>query len=308
MTSQLSGAMQRKPLDCAHETESLRQTPDIATKPAYEGSRLVIIAGPCLLESAEHAWRMANALNDIAMRLDLPAFSFKASYRKANRTRHDSPRAMVSIDEAIALFDRIERELGLVCCTDVHDVAEARLWLGEGHMLQIPALLSRQTELIEAAAGGDDPDTYALLNIKKGQFMSALDAAYAVEKAKKANPQCHVVVTERGNCFGYDNLVVDMRNIMDLTRRADADEVLFDCTHSVMRPGMAGTRGYIDGLARAALVAGADGLFAEVHDDPRHAPSDAAVQIPLKHFEEWLKPLIDLHEWATEHPLAALTP
>ena len=299
-----SGVLRLRPIDSALQKGSIGHTAATHAQAdsVNEWLGMVLIAGPCLLESVEHGWRMANALIEIIDRVGVNSFYFKASWRKANRTHYDAARQMVPYLEAQALFERIETELGLDCTTDVHDVEEARMWFPDIHMLQIPAMLSRQTDLIEAAAGAGQELVATMLNIKKSQGMHPQDMRWAVEKAKHVNSGCLVMVTERGTTFGYDDLIVDTRSFSIMKECAGADWVLFDATHS------SNYRGAIDGLARAAIVSGADGLFVEVHDDVDHALSDGARQIPLKHFEEWLKPLIELYEWQQQYPLKELEP
>ncbi len=266
---------------------------DTLVEAATTGPVMRLIAGPCLIESRDHTLRMAEALDKITR--DLPVrFVFKASWKKANRTRWGSPAG----GETFLTREIIDR-LDVLFLTDIHEAGEEEdVW---ADWLQIPALLSRQTDLIACAA------SRGKLNIKKGQFMAPHDVKWAVEKAKKANPMCHVAVTERGHCFGYNNLVVDFRSIPIMKATSGADEVLFDCTHSVQLPGgressSGGQREFIEGLARAAIVSGVDGLFCEVHDDPQTALSDGPCQIPLHHFSDFLKRMLELYEWQRANP------
>ncbi len=264
----------------------------LAEVAAITGPVMTLIAGPCLIETGDHCLRMAEALTKITR--DLPVdFVFKASWKKANRTKWGSPAG----GEAYVTRE-LTGWLDVPFITDIHETGdEDDVW---ADWLQIPALLSRQTDLIACAA------SRGKLNIKKGQFMAPHDVKWAVEKAKQANPDCYVAVTERGHCFGYNNLVVDFRSIPIMKATSGADEVLFDCTHSVQLPSAAGVSGgqreFIEGLARAAIVSGVDGLFCEVHDDPQNALSDGPCQIPLNHFSDFLKRMLELYEWQRANP------
>jgi 2-dehydro-3-deoxyphosphooctonate aldolase (KDO 8-P synthase) len=234
------------------------------------GSPLVLIAGPCVIESQQHASSLAERLAEIAGRLRIP-FIFKASYDKANRTSGRSFRGP-GLDEGLRVLAEIKSRLGVPVLTDIHDPAEARPAADVADILQIPAFLSRQTDLIVAAA-----KTGRILNIKKGQFLAPDDMQHAVAKAVDAgNPR--VIVTERGTSFGYHNLVVDMRAFPMI--RARGIPVFFDVTHSLQLPGggdgvTAGLAEYIEPLASAGVAAGVDGVFLEVHEEPSRAKSDA---------------------------------
>ena len=256
---------------------------------------LFLIAGPCVIESEEHARTMAHAIAAITTRLGVP-YIFKASYDKANRTSISSFRGP-GLVEGAHILRAIALETGLPVLTDVHtpdDCARLSDALGPdvNAMLQIPAFLCRQTDLLIAAAHTGRP-----VNIKKGQFVAPADMQFAVTKVRDSgNP--HVSLTERGASFGYNNLVVDMRSLP--TMRAFAP-VIFDATHSVQTPSAAngvsgGQPEFIPVLARAAVAAGVDGLFLEVHDNPACAKSDGANALPLDRLEPLLKQLLAIHQ------------
>lgn len=260
-------------------------------------SGMLLIAGPCQIESRDHCLKMAEALVEITGRLNLP-FVFKASYDKANRTRHDSPRG-VGLEGTKVLLE-INHRIGCQVTTDIHTPGDSRIgpWI---NWLQIPALLSRQTDLITAAA----ENCCDGINIKKGQFMAPDDVKHAVAKAKAVNRNCEVWVTERGTCFGYHNLVVDFRSLVQM-RDSGADKIIFDASHSVQIPSggngvSGGERGFIEPLARAALAVGVDGLFIETHDDPDNALSDGPNAYPLAALPELLKRLMEFDDLSRKH-------
>ena len=235
---------------------------------------LFLIAGPCVIESEEHAIRMAEIIKGVARSLDLP-FIFKASYDKANRTSIRSFRGP-GIKDGLRILKKIKDELQLPILTDVHETADVGRVAEVVDVLQIPAFLSRQTDLVVAAALSG-----RAVNIKKGQFVAPADMRHAVEKCRQAG-NAQVFLTERGASFGYNNLVVDMRSLAIMRKFAP---VVFDATHSVQLPssqseGEAATSGgqpeFIPLLARAAVAAGVDGVFMEVHDNPKEAKSDGA--------------------------------
>jgi len=251
------------------------------------GSPFVLIAGPCVIESAAHASELAGRLADIARRARVP-FIFKASYDKANRTSGSSFRGP-GLESGLKALAEIKARLNLPILTDVHDVAQARAAAVVADVLQIPAFLSRQTDLIVAAAR-----TGRVVNIKKGQFLAPDDIRHAVAKAVDAgNPR--VIVTERGTSFGYHNLVVDMRAFPMM--RAAGFPVVFDVTHSLQLPGggdgvTAGQAEYIETLASAGVAAGVDGVFLEVHEEPSRAKSDAQNALGLGKLEPLLHRLL----------------
>jgi 2-dehydro-3-deoxyphosphooctonate aldolase (KDO 8-P synthase) len=253
------------------------------------GGPLVLIAGPCVIESEGHALGLAQAIRDIAVRCGLP-FIFKASYDKANRTSIHSFRGP-GLEVGLAILERVRREVGVPVLTDVHEPAQAERAGAVVDVLQIPAFLSRQTDLLVAAAR-----TGRVVNIKKGQFLAPLDVRHAIEKVTQSgNP--HVLVTERGFSFGYNNLVVDMRALPML--RGLGHPVIFDVTHSLQLPGAgdgvtAGQAQYIRPLASAGVAAGVDGVFLEVHEHPPSARSDAQNALALGALEPLLRRLARL--------------
>ena len=242
------------------------------------GAPLLIIAGPCVLEDRSFVLRHADRLRAIVEPHGLPLI-FKASFDKANRTRGSSPRGP-GLDEGLRLLEAVKKECGLPVLTDVHETGQCASTAEVADVLQIPAFLCRQTDLL-AAAGA----TGRVVNVKKGQFMAAADMTYAVEKV--AGP---AVLTERGTMFGYRDLIVDYRNLAIMRRFAP---VVFDGTHAVQQPGAAdgrsgGQRAVVPTLVRAAVACGIDGLFLEVHPDPDRAPSDGPNSLTYTGFENVL--------------------
>jgi 2-dehydro-3-deoxyphosphooctonate aldolase (KDO 8-P synthase) len=250
---------------------------------------LFLIAGPCVIESETHARFMADAIQRIAADLNVP-YIFKASYDKANRTSAKGFRGP-GLVEGVGILRGIAKATGLPVITDVHQADDCERVAEAVDVLQIPAFLCRQTDLLLAAA-----KTGRAVNIKKGQFVAPWDMSYAVEKVTGAgNPR--VLLTERGFSFGYNNLVVDMRSLTIMRKLAP---VVFDGTHSVQTPSSAGGQSggqpeFIPVLARAAVAAGVDGVFLEVHDDPANAKSDGANALDLKHLKLLLETLLDIH-------------
>jgi 2-dehydro-3-deoxyphosphooctonate aldolase (KDO 8-P synthase) len=259
------------------------------------GHPLALIAGPCVIESQAHATRMAERLHDTSRRLSLP-FVFKASFDKANRTSGASFRGP-GLDEGLRTLAAIKRRFGLPILTDIHEPAQAAPAAEVCDVLQIPAFLSRQTDLLVAAAR-----TGRAINIKKGQFMAPEDIRHAVAKVVDAgNPR--VFVTERGISFGYHNLVVDMRAFPIM--RGFGVPVVFDVTHSLQLPGAgngvtAGQAEFIEPLASAGVAAGVDAVFLEVHDDPPAARSDAQNALRLDRVEPLLRRLMAIDAIARE--------
>ena len=252
---------------------------------------LFLIAGPCVIESEEHAIRMAEIIKGVTKALGFP-FIFKASYDKANRTSIRSFRGP-GVKEGLRILKKIKDEVQVPVLTDVHEVADVAKVAEVVDALQIPAFLCRQTDLVVAAALSGRP-----VNIKKGQFVSPWDMRHAVEKCREAG-NTQVFLTERGTSFGYNNLVVDMRSLSIMRKFAP---VVFDATHSVQLPSaQAGDHGpavsggqpeFIPVLARAAVAAGVDGVFLEVHDDPKIAKSDGANALESTKLREVLKELL----------------
>jgi len=251
----------------------------------------LLIAGPCVIEDETATLELARALAAIARERKL-AYVFKASYDKANRTSADSFRGP-GLEEGLRILDRVRQEVGVPVLSDVHTPEEARQVGPVLDCLQIPALLSRQTDLLVAAA-----QTGKAVNLKKGQFMAPQDAARAAEKIAAYNP--NIILTERGYSFGYHNLVADMRSLAIMRRTGYP--VVFDATHSVQLPGggiqSGGDREFIPVLARAAAGAGIDGLFLEVHPEPARARSDAACMLPLADVPELLDTVLAIHRAA----------
>jgi len=251
------------------------------------GHPLILMAGPCVVESEEHATGLAEALVDITTRVGIPLI-FKASYDKANRTSNRSFRGP-GIHEGLRVLGAIKSRFNIPIVTDIHEASEAAVAAEVADVLQIPAFLSRQTDLIVAAAR-----TGRVVNIKKGQFLAPDDMKHAIAKVtSEGNP--NVVVTERGTSFGYHNLVVDMRAFPML--REQGIPVIFDVTHSLQLPGAgdgvtAGLAQYITPLASAGVAAGVDGLFLEVHEEPSRARSDAQNALRLDLLEPLLRRLL----------------
>ena len=248
---------------------------------------LALIAGPCALESRAHAFDMAAALKDITARLGL-GFVYKTSFDKANRTSAKSARGL-GLDKALAIFAELREKLGVPVLTDVHEPDQCKPVGEVADILQIPAFLCRQTDLLIAAA-----KTGRAVNVKKGQFLAPWDMANVVEKITAAG-NGNVLVTERGVSFGYNTLVSDMSALPVLAKIGAP--VIFDATHSVQQPGGQGTssggeRDYVPVLARAAVAVGVAGLFIETHQNPAKAPSDGPNMIPLKEMEPLLARLI----------------
>jgi 2-dehydro-3-deoxyphosphooctonate aldolase (KDO 8-P synthase) len=292
------------------------------------GGELFLIAGPCVIESEDHALKMAECITGVAKALGMP-YIFKASYDKANRTSLKSFRGP-GMKEGLRILAEVARQVQVPVLTDVHDVRQAEIAAEVVDVLQIPAFLCRQTDLLVAAAR-----TGRAVNIKKGQFVAPQDMRHAVYKVRDSGND-RVFLTERGASFGYQNLVVDMRALPIMRRFAP---VVFDATHSVQLPSASdgvGTGGtgssqpvregssrraddrrtkerrekapavsggqpeFIPVLARAAVAAGVDGVFMEVHDDPAHAKSDGPNALDLKHLRSVLKQLLVIHAVATK--------
>ena len=254
------------------------------------GTEPLFILGPCVIESEDFVWRMARALQGVCAEVGAQ-FVFKASYDKANRTSGKSFRGL-GVREGCRMLGEIGRELGVPVTTDVHtaaDCAVAAEWID---ILQIPAFLCRQTDLIQAAA-----ETRRVVNVKKGQFLAPWDVRNIAEKLLAFGTD-RFFFTERGTTFGYNNLVADMRSLYWI--REAGYRIVFDATHSVQRPGGAGDKTGGDGilapvLARAAAAAGCDGIFIETHEDPTKALSDGPNQIPLSQLPPLLKQLLQIH-------------
>lgn len=251
------------------------------------------ILGPCALESEEFAWEMARSVDEIAKRTGIH-YLFKASYDKANRTSGKSFRGP-GVAEGCRILGEIGRKFGVPVTTDVHSPAEAEIAAEHIDLLQIPAFLCRQTDLLEAAA-----KTGRAVNVKKGQFLAPWDTVNIADKLRSYDCR-NFLITERGTTFGYNNLVADMRSLYWM--RKEGLPVIFDATHSVQRPGGLGGATGGDGelapvLARAAIATGVDGVFMETHSDPANALSDGPNQIPLEFLEDLLIRLVAVHHAA----------
>ena len=260
------------------------------------GGQLFLIAGPCVIESEKHALRMAEAIASIARAKKVP-YILKASYDKANRTSIRSFRGP-GLEEGLRILRKVRETLGVPVLTDVHQATDVPRVAEAVDVLQIPAFLCRQTDLLIAAGKSG-----CAVNIKKGQFVSPWDMRHAVEKVREAGGE-RVFLTERGASFGYNNLVVDMRSLAIMRKFAP---VVFDATHSVQLPSAAAANGdesvavsggqpeFIPLLARAAVAAGVDGVFVEVHDNPAQAKSDGANALDLKLLSDFLDQIIAVH-------------
>ena len=256
---------------------------------------LPLIAGPCVIENSEHSLRMAEAIKGITDKLSIP-FVFKSSFDKANRTSIDSFRGP-GLEEGLNILAKVKQEIGIPIITDIHlpDQAEAIAQVAD--IIQIPAFLCRQTDLLVAAA-----KTGKLINIKKGQFLSPWKVSHITKKVESTGNE-NIIITERGNSYGFDGLIVDMRSI-SIMQEETGYPVIFDGTHSAQMPGNSGgttggLRKYIPTLLKAAVAAGCSGIFMEVHDDVENAKSDAATQWPLSELEDLLIQLKRIRETVT---------
>ncbi len=246
--------------------------------------RLFVIAGPCVIESEAMILEVAGRLREIARRLDVDLV-FKSSYRKENRTSVDSFTGP-PVEEGLRILARVASDIGLPVLTDVHCRLEVGPAAAVASVLQVPAFLCRQTRLLQEAAR-----TGRVVNVKKGQFLAPSDGERILEKLRAESPEGEFWLTERGTTFGYRDLVVDMRGIA-IMRGLEAT-VVFDVTHSLQHPGAGGDRRFARTLARAAIAAGADGLFLETHPDPDAALSDATTQLPLDGVEDFLAEMVE---------------
>jgi 2-dehydro-3-deoxyphosphooctonate aldolase (KDO 8-P synthase) len=255
---------------------------------------LTLIAGPCALESRDHAFEMAAALQELTCKLGI-GLVYKTSFDKANRTSADSRRG-IGLDAALPIFAEIRTKLGVAVLTDVHETVQCARVAEVVDVLQIPAFLCRQTDLLVAAAS-----TGRAVNVKKGQFLAPWDMTNVVAKITGAGNR-NVLLTERGASFGYNTLVSDMRALPILARTTGAP-VIFDATHSVQQPGgqgrsSGGEREFVPVLARAAVAVGVAGVFIETHDDPDNAPSDGPNMVPLRELESLLRQLLEFDRLA----------
>jgi 2-dehydro-3-deoxyphosphooctonate aldolase (KDO 8-P synthase) len=264
---------------------------DLFSNQSYDSSNFFLIAGPCVVESEEIVTEIADKVSGICRNLGIP-YVFKASYRKANRTSSSSFMG-IGDEQALTLLQKTGKTYKLPTTSDIHAHEEAAMAAKYIDILQIPAFLCRQTDLLVAAA-----ETGKIVNVKKGQFLSGESMKFAVEKIRKAGND-HVILTERGNTFGYQDLVVDYRNI-PVMKQHDVP-VVMDCTHSLQQPNQpggvtGGNPGMIGTIARAAIATGADGLFIETHPDPSCAKSDGANMLRLDLLENLLQQLVKLRK------------
>lgn len=256
---------------------------------SYDNKNFFLIAGPCVVENEEITMEIARKISEIAQRLQIHFF-FKASYKKANRSSLYSFTG-IGDDEALAVLAKVKNELDLPIVTDVHAVDEVEKVAEVADVLQIPAFLCRQTELITAAA-----KTGKVVNIKKGQFLAPDVMRFAVEKVRVTGNH-QVMITERGTSFGYQDLIVDFRGIHEL--KSNQCPVVLDCTHSLQRPNQSsgvtgGQPELIETIAKAGIAVGFDGLFLETHPNPQNALSDGANMLPLSQLEELLVKLLKI--------------
>ena len=255
------------------------------------GGKLVLLAGPCVIEGYERSLMIGRRAKEIADKLNIP-YIFKASFDKANRSSIKSFRGL-GMDEGLKILAAIKAELNVPIVTDIHESYQAEIVAEVADILQIPAFLCRQTDLLVAAA-----KTGKVVNVKKGQFLSPNEMKNVVAKLEESGTR-KILLTDRGTSFGYNNLVVDFRGLPIM--RGLGYPVIFDGTHSVQLPGGAGTtswgqREFVEYLTRAAAAVGIDGLFLEVHDNPAEALSDGANMIPLDKLEILLKNVLEVHE------------
>ena len=252
-------------------------------------NKFCLIAGPCQLETEQHAMDMAGKIKEITEKLDI-RFIYKTSFDKANRTSLKSKRG-IGLEKSLTIFDKIKKEIKVPILTDIHNVEQCSIVAKHVDVLQIPAFLCRQTDLLIAAA-----KTKKIINVKKGQFLAPWDMANVTKKISDSGNN-NIFVTERGASFGYNTLVSDMRSLTIMAK--DGYPVIFDASHSVQQPGgqgdkSGGQREFIKYLARAAVAVGVAGVFMETHQDPDNAPSDGPNMIPLSSLESLLNQLLEI--------------
>ena len=248
-----------------------------------------LIAGPCQLETEQHAMDMAGKIKEITTKLDI-GFIYKTSFDKANRTSLKGKRG-AGLEQSLPIFDKIKKELNVPILTDIHSIEQCTVLAKHVDVLQIPAFLCRQTDLLIAAA-----KTKKIINVKKGQFLAPWDMVNVTKKISDSGNN-NILVTERGVSFGYNTLVSDMRSLPIMAK--NGYPVIFDATHSVQQPGgqgdkSGGQREFVEHLSRAAIAVGVAGVFMETHQDPDNAPSDGPNMIPLSNLENLLKQLIQI--------------
>ena len=252
-------------------------------------NKICLISGPCQLESEQHALDMVGKIKEISSKFNL-GFIYKTSFDKANRTSLKGKRG-IGLDASLTIFDKIKKDLDIPILTDVHNVDQCSVVAKHVDILQIPAFLCRQTDLLVAAA-----KTNKIINVKKGQFLAPWDMINVTKKISDSGNN-NILVTERGASFGYNTLVSDMRSIPIMAK--NGYPVIFDATHSVQQPGglgekSGGQREFVEHLSRAAVAVGVAGLFIETHQDPDNAPSDGPNMLPLNKLENLLKQLIEI--------------
>jgi len=248
-----------------------------------------LIAGPCQLETEQHAMDMAGKIKEITKKLGI-GFIYKTSFDKANRTSLKGKRG-AGLEQSLPIFDKIKKELNVPILTDIHNIEQCSIVANHVDVLQIPAFLCRQTDLLIAAA-----KTKKIINVKKGQFLAPWDMVNVTKKISDSGNN-NILVTERGASFGYNTLVSDMRSLPIMAK--NGYPVIFDATHSVQQPGgqgdkSGGQREFVEHLSRAAIAVGVAGIFMETHQDPDNAPSDGPNMIPLSNLENLLKQLIQI--------------
>tara|TARA_B100001093_G_scaffold232012_1_gene222501 strand:- start:390 stop:1214 length:825 start_codon:yes stop_codon:yes gene_type:complete len=252
-------------------------------------NKIFIIAGPCQLESEQHALDMAGKIKEITNKFDM-GLVYKTSFDKANRTSLKGERG-IGLEKSLSIFDKIKKEFGIPLLTDVHNASQCSTVANHVDILQIPAFLCRQTDLLIAAA-----KTNKIINVKKGQFLAPWDMVNVTKKISESGNE-NILVTERGASFGYNTLVSDMRSLPIMAK--NGYPVIFDATHSVQQPGglgetSGGQREFVEHLARAAVAVGVAGVFIETHQDPDNAPSDGPNMVPLKKLEKLLSQLFEI--------------
>ena len=252
-------------------------------------NKFCLIAGPCQLETEQHAIDMSGKIKEITSKLGVN-FVYKTSFDKANRTSLKGKRG-VGLEQSLSIFDKIKKEIKVPILTDVHNIEQCSVIAEHVDILQIPAFLCRQTDLLIAAA-----KTKKIINVKKGQFLAPWDMVNVTKKISDSGNN-NIIVTERGASFGYNTLVSDMRSLPIMAK--NGYPVIFDATHSVQQPGghgdsSAGQREFVEHLSRAAVAVGVAGIFLETHQDPDNAPSDGPNMIPLSKLENLLKQLIEI--------------
>lgn len=257
----------------------------------FGDGRLAFILGPCVVESEKHALFMAREIRDVCEKVGVE-FVYKSSFDKANRSSIESFRGG-GMEFGLEVLAKVKQEIGVPVITDVHETRQVEKVAEVADMIQIPAFLCRQTDLLVESAG-----TGKAVNVKKGQFLSPWDAKNIVDKLREAGSE-KILLTERGASFGYNNLVVDLRSFPVM--RSFGVPVVFDVTHSLQLPGglgkaTGGQAEYIENFARAGVACGVDAVFLEVHDDPKNAPSDGPNQLPLNRLEKLLTKLKQIHE------------